>query len=507
MDGATNDRIGLGMLPPQAIELEESVLGAMMLERDSVPVALSILRPEDLYKDWNQEILSAIINLDNKNSPVDIKTVSHELKEMGKLELVGGSHYVTGLTAKVNSAANIEYHSRIIKQASIRRHLIQISSKLQRDAYEDTIDVFKLLDWADNELIQIGEGIHGSNYINVGERIIEVLDEVSELKKAKEEQGTVGLASGIKELDRATGGFRDTDFIVIAARPGMGKTALIGSILRNIGVYQKEPIALFSLEMSWRQIVMRMLAADSEIAMNKIRDGLVVDYEFEAISQSANKFIGKNIIIDDIPSLDVVQLKSKARLFKKRHGIKMLIIDYLQLAEDKGKRGDKGSTREQEISRVSRACKAIAKELDIPVIALSQLSRAVETRGGNKRPMLSDLRESGSIEQDADMVMFLYRPEYYGLTEDEEGISTKGMGIVDIAKFRNGSTGEVWLRFIGKFTKWQDPSEEPIIAGSREDQGFPTSSQDAKEDKEQFTITLPPKKDGDEFTTDDDLPF
>ncbi|MEM9897516.1 MAG: replicative DNA helicase, partial [Bacteroidota bacterium] len=442
----------LGKLPPQAVEIEEAVLGALMLERDALSNVIDILHPESFYKDAHQQIYEAIVFLFNDSQPVDIKTVTHQLRKMGKLELIGGAYYVAELTKKVNSAANVEYHSRIIAEQSIKRELIRISSEITKDAYEDTTDVFKLLDKAEQSLFEVSESHIRKNYDKMSSLMHQAIDEI-QIRKDRED-GLTGVATGFSALDRVTSGWQASDLIIIAARPGMGKTAFVVSALRNAAIDFKTPVAIFSLEMSSVQLVNRLISAEAELPSEKIKKGDLQDYEWEQMIHKTRALSEAPIFIDDTPALTILELRAKCRRLAAQHGVKLIIIDYLQLMSGDSSKGT--GNREQEIASISRALKGIAKELNVPVIALSQLSRAVETRGGDKRPQLSDLRESGSIEQDADMVMFLYRPEYYGLDTDETGMPLQGLGELIIAKHRNGSLDTVNLKFIGKFTKFTD---------------------------------------------------
>ncbi|MBC6409265.1 MAG: replicative DNA helicase [Ekhidna sp.] len=480
----------LGKLPPQAIEIEEAVLGALMLERDALSNVMDILHPESFYRDAHQEIYAAIVDLFKDSQPVDIKTVTHQLRKAGKLEWVGGAHYVVELTTKVNSAANVEYHARIIAEQSIKRELIRISSEIQKDAYEDTIDVFKLLDRAEQSLFDVSESHIRKNYDKMSSLMHQAIDEIQTRKDRKD--GLTGVPSGFSALDRVTSGWQASDLIIIAARPGMGKTAFVVSALRNAAIDFDTPVAIFSLEMSSVQLVNRLISAEAELPGEKIKKGDLADYEWEQMIHKTRKLSEAPIFIDDTPALSILELRAKCRRLASQHGVTLIIIDYLQLMSgDADNRG--GGNREQEIASISRALKGIAKELNVPVIALSQLSRAVETRGGDKRPQLSDLRESGSIEQDADMVMFLYRPEYYGLDADVDGMPLQGLGEMIIAKHRNGSLDTVNLKFIGKFTKFTDWD------GNQ----FPASSSD----NTNVTITLPSRANGDNLSSKDDTPF
>ena len=451
----------LGKIPPQAIDLEEAVLGALMLEKDALTAVIDILRPEAFYKEAHQRIYSAIVALFSEAEPVDLLTVTNRLRTTGELELVGGAFYVTKLTSGVNSAANIEYHARILLQHAIKRDLIAISSEIQRESFEDTTDVFELLDRAEQKLFEISEKNIRKNYADMRSMMREALDELQNKKNTKD--GLTGVASGFMNLDRITSGWQKSDLVILAARPGMGKTAFILSAMRNAAVDHQKGVAFFSLEMSSLQLVNRLISSEAEIESDKIRRGNLADYEWAQLHHKIKKLTSAPIFIDDTPALSILELRAKCRRLKAQHDIQLVIVDYLQLMT--GEVGGKGGNREQEIASISRALKNIAKELNVPVIALSQLSRAVETRGGDKRPQLSDLRESGSIEQDADMVLFLYRPEYYGLDVDEEGNSMKGIAEVAVAKHRNGSLDTVKLSYIGKYTRFENLSSFDLPGG------------------------------------------
>lgn len=449
---------GLGKLPPQAIELEEAVLGALMLEKDALTEVIDILQPSSFYTHRNQLIYNAIKTLFEKSEPVDLLTVTNQLRATGELEAAGGAFYITELTSKVNSASNIEYHARVVAEMAIKRELIAVSTDIQNMAYEDTTDVFELLDKTESALFQVSE----SNIRKSFSSIHDVMrDAVKELEYKKEQgSGLTGVPSGLTALDRVTNGWQHSDLIIIAARPAMGKTAFVLSCIRNAAVQFNKPCAIFSLEMSSVQLVNRLISSEAEIESDKLRKGNLEEHEWAQLHHRIANLTDAGIFIDDTPGLSILELRAKCRRLKQQHDIQMVVIDYLQLMSGDSS-AKKAGNREQEIASISRALKNIAKELNVPVIALSQLSRAVETRGGDKRPMLSDLRESGSIEQDADQVMFLYRPEYYGITQDEEGNSTTGVGEVIIAKNRHGSVEDVQLRFIGQFTKFCDLDSSP----------------------------------------------
>ena len=453
----------MGKMPPQAVDLEEAVLGALMLEREAITTVIDILKTENFYRDQHKAIYEAILDLFNASEPIDLLTVTNQLRKNGALDKAGGAFYVTNLTSRVNSAANIEYHARIVAEMAIKRKLITIAGEIQREAYEDTADVFDLLDKTESALFEVSEANIRKNYADMKTIMRDAMRELEARKNHKD--GLTGVPSGFSALDRVTSGWQPSDLIIIAARPAMGKTAFVVSALRNAAVDFNKPVAIFSLEMSAVQLVNRMISAEAELESEKIKKGNLADYEWEQLVHKTTRLNKAPIFIDDTPALSVLELRAKCRRLKAQHDIQMIIIDYLQLMSgDTSKSGGKGN-REQEIASISRALKQLAKELNCPVIALSQLSRAVETRGGDKRPQLSDLRESGSIEQDADMVMFLYRPEYYGILQGENGEPLQGVGEVIIAKHRNGSLDTVQLKFIGKYTRFCD-LDGPSISNS-----------------------------------------
>ena len=456
---------GLGKLPPQALDLEEAVLGALMIEKDALSSVVDILKPETFYKEAHQRIYQAILTLFGNSDPIDLLTVTQQLRKTGEIELVGGGGFVSELTFRVNSAANIEYHARIVSEQALKRALIAMSSTILRDAYEDTTDVFELLDRTEQSLFKISESNIKKNYADMSTIVRMALNE---LETKKNQEGLTGVPSGFTNLDRVTSGWQPTELIILAARPAMGKTAFVVSALRNAAVDHGKPVAIFSLEMSSVQLVNRLISAEAEIDSEKIRKGTLAPHEWTQLHHKIQRLTEAPIFIDDTPALSILELRAKCRRLKAQHDIQMVVIDYLQLMSGDTS-GRMGGNREQEIASISRALKNLAKELNVPVIALSQLSRAVETRGGDKKPQLSDLRESGSIEQDADMVCFLYRPEYYNITADENGNSTAGIGEVIIAKNRSGSLDTIQLRFINKFTKFCDLDSyfEPVQA-----QGF-----------------------------------
>ncbi len=441
-----------GKVPPQATDLEEAVLGAIMLEKDALASIIDVIRPDAFYKEAHQIIFMAITRLFAKGEPIDILTVTNELKFTSELESAGGPFYIAQLTNRVASASNTEFHARIILQKFIQRELIRISSEIIHDAYEDTTDVFQLLDKAENQLFSVGETNMRRNYLDMQSL---VRDAVKRIENAKNQTGQFsGVPSGFTELDRVTAGWQPSDLIIVAARPGMGKTAFVLTMARNVAVDFKKAVAVFSLEMSSVQLVTRLISAEAQLPGDKLRKGNLENYEWEQLNAKISALIDAPLYIDDTPSLSVFELRAKCRRLKAQHDIQMVVIDYIQLMSAGIDRSS--GNREQEISTISRSLKSLAKELNIPVIALSQLNRSVEQRP-NKKPLLSDLRESGAIEQDADMVVFIYRPEYYNQNVDEGGASLAGHAEISIAKHRNGALKDVPLRFISKYAKFTDP--------------------------------------------------
>ncbi|MBN8703993.1 MAG: replicative DNA helicase [Bacteroidetes bacterium] len=449
-----------GKLPPQATDLEEAVLGAIMLEKDALTNVVDILHPESFYKDEHQRIYGAIQELFSKSQPVDILTVTNTLKQRGELELVGGAYFITQLTNRVASAAHVEYHARIIIQKYIQRELIRMATETIKNAYDETTDVFDLLDDAEKNLYSIVQGNIRKDYDKMSTLIGQAIKQIEIAKNQK--SGISGVPSGFTELDKLTSGWQGSDLIILAARPAMGKTAFVLTLARNAAVDFAKPVAIFSLEMSSLQLVNRLISSEAELSSDKLRKGQLEEHEFQQLNAKIGKLAEAPIFIDDTPALSVFELRAKARRLKENHNISMVVIDYLQLMTAGGE--NKGN-REQEISTISRSLKSLAKELNIPVIALSQLSRAVETRGGNKKPQLSDLRESGAIEQDADMVMFLYRPEYYGMEGASPDLPPDAAEVI-IAKHRNGSLKDVPLRFIGRLAKFVNLDSGPSFSES-----------------------------------------
>lgn len=445
----------IGKMPPQAVELEEAVLGALMLEKDALTNVIDILKPQSFYKDAHARIFQAIEQLFTRSEPVDILTVTQELKKTGELDLVGGAYYITQLTNHVASAANAEFHARIVAQKFIQRELIRVSSETINNAYDDGADVFSLLEKAEMAIYKLSSQNSGADIENTASLVGKAIKEIE--AAAQNKDGVSGVPCGIHSIDRLTGGWQESDLIIVAARPAMGKTAFVLSVAANSAFDFNKKCLVFSLEMSKMQLVKRLISSEAEINSQLLKSGKLSPAEWTQLNQKVEKLYKKNLFIDDTPALSVMDLKSKARRFKEKFGCDLIVVDYMQLMV--GEKGTKGN-REQEISFISRSLKGLAKELGVPVIALSQLSRAVETRGGDKRPQLSDLRESGAIEQDADMVIFLHRPEYYGITEDANGNSTSGYAEAIIAKHRSGPTDSANMRYVSQYTKFCNWGQE-----------------------------------------------
>ena len=482
-----------GKLPPQAVDLEEVVLGAMMIDKKGVDEVIDILQPEAFYKESHQLIFNSIISLFEKQEPIDIKTVSFQLKKDGNLNLVGGDYYLIELSQKVSSSAHIEFHSRIILQKFIQRKLISISNDIIEESYDETSDVFDLLDKAESRIYDISQRNLKKNTQSAEDLVLAAKKKIEEISK---KEGLSGIASGFGEIDRLTSGWQPSDLIIVAARPGMGKTAFTLSMARNITVENNIPVAFFSLEMSAIQLITRLISSETGLNSEKLRTGKLEKFEWELLNIKVNNLENAPLYIDDTPSLSIFELRAKARRLSSQFGIKLIVVDYLQLMTLGS--SQKSGNREQEISTISRNLKALAKELDIPIIALSQLSRAVELRGGTKRPILSDLRESGAIEQDADIVSFLYRPEYYKIDEwdDEERSPALGQAEFIVAKHRNGGLSSIKLKFINSLGKFENLSsfENPFEYQSKinvqkkvnPDQAFESGSYRSEEEEDLF---------------------
>ncbi len=448
----------IGKLPPQARELEEAVLGALMLEKDAYSIAGEILKPESFYDPSHQLIYGAIQGLAMQQKPVDVLTVVEELKRRGELETAGGAIYIAELSEKVVSAAHIEYHSRIIAQKYLARELISFSSEISHQAFDETVDVDDLMQETEGKLFEISQRNVKKDVIQINPIISEAMNNIQ--LAANRKDGMSGLPSGFKELDKLTSGWQKSDLVIIAARPAMGKTAFVLSMAKNIALDYEKPIAIFSLEMSNVQLVNRLIVNVCQIKGESIKSGRLTDDEWERLDKNHKFLYNAPIYVDDTPSLSVFELRTKARRLVREHNVEAIIIDYLQLMNASGMNF---GSREQEVSMISRSLKGLSKELNIPIIALSQLNRGVETRVSTdgKRPQLSDLRESGAIEQDADIVCFIHRPEIYKITEDPvKHKDMRGIAQIIVAKHRNGAIGTVDLRFKSEFARFMNEDDE-----------------------------------------------
>ena len=444
-----------GRVQPQAIDFEEAVLGAMMLEQNATGQVIDKLLPDMFYKEAHRYIFEAIRQVFESGNPVDLLSVTTQLRKNKKLEAIGGSYYLATLTNKVVSSANIEFYARIISEKFIQRQLISVSTETIRDAFDESTDVLDLLDKAEKNLFDIAEQNFRRSNADMALLVQEFINEMKEAKNSKKELR--GLPSGFTDMDRFTGGWQKSNLIILAARPGMGKTAFVLSMARNMAVDQKIPVAFFSLEMSAADLIMRLVSAETGIKNEKLKRADLTNTEFADLVERISSLTDAPLIIDDTPGLSVFELRAKCRRLKQQYGIQCIVIDYLQLMS--GGKETKGN-REQEISTISRSLKTLSKELNIPVIALSQLNRSVESRSTtSKRPQLSDLRESGAIEQDADMVLFIYRPEYYRIPF-EDGSPAEGLADLIIAKHRNGGLKDIRLRFIAEQAKFCDKEDD-----------------------------------------------
>jgi len=485
-----------GKVQPQALPLEEAVLGALMIDKDALHQVIDVISVNSFYSEGHKLIYQAVLSLFEKLQPVDLLTVSENLRQSGTLEQVGGAYYLVELTNKVASSANIEFHARIIAQKHIQRELIRVSTSTIKDAYEDTTDVFDLLDRTEQDLFDITQNNlkqGAASMSNLAGKVQEMYEEA-----ANKKEGLTGVPTGFTDLDKLTSGWQPSDLIIVAARPGMGKTSFTLALARNAAAMFQKPVAFFSLEMSSVQLAQRIISMEGELSGPKMRNGKLEPYEVEQLNNAINKVSEYPIFIDDTPGINIFELRAKCRRLKSQHDIQMVMIDYLQLMSG----GGDGGNREQEISAISRGLKGLAKDLNIPVIALSQLNRSVETRGTSKRPQLSDLRESGAIEQDADIVSFIYRPEYYDILEDENGESLEGIGEIILAKHRNGALDTVKLKWISDYAKFDNL--EKVDFNSFGNIGTDNSGD---------VVTLPSRMSddefdpGDDFSTGDDTPF
>jgi replicative DNA helicase len=453
-----------GKIPPQALDMEEAVLGALMLEKEAVITIVDILKPESFYKDAHQKIFGAIRDVSIKEVPVDIFTVTEELRATGQLESVGGPVYLTQLTTKVVSAAHVEYHARIVAQKYIQRELIRVSTEIQTRSFDDTYDITELLDFSEDAIFQIAEGNIKREVAPINEVIKLAIEEIE--NAGKREDALVGIPSGFTKLDRLTSGWQKAELTIIAARPSMGKTAFALTMARNMAIDHGKKVAIFSCEMSSIQLVNRLIIAETDIAGDKIKNGRLSEEEWKQLDVRIKQLVQAPVFIDDTPAITITELRAKCRRLMAQHKLDIIIIDYLQLMTGPVNSG----SREQEVSNISRSLKSIAKELNVPVIALSQLNRSAELRGGLKRPQLSDLRESGAIEQDADMVVFIHRQDKFGILTFEDGSSTRGIAEIILAKNRNGPVDDVRLRFREEKAMFMDledfePEEETSAQG------------------------------------------
>ncbi len=443
-------------IQPQDKEIEDAVLGALMLERDAYAIVCDLLRPESFYDPGNQKIYAAINKLGVMQQPIDMLTVTQQLRADGALDDVGGPVRISELTSNVASAAHIEYHARIVAQKFLARRLISFCSEIEKKSFDESYDIDDLLQEAEGKLFEISQGNLKKDFTQIDPVINSAMEQIE--AAGKRESGFSGLQTGFHNLDKLTSGWQNSDLIIIAARPAMGKTAFVLSMAKNMAVDYNTPVAIFSLEMSNLQLVNRLISNVCEIEGEKIKSGRLSRQEWEQLNSRVRSLFSAPLYVDDSPSLSILELRTKARRLVKEHGVKIIIIDYLQLMNATGM---KFGSREQEVSMISRSLKQLAKELNIPVIALSQLSRKVEERNdGNKRPQLSDLRESGAIEQDADIVCFIHRPEYYTRsTTDAENRDIRGMAEFIVAKHRSGSVDDIEMTFVARFARFQNRSE------------------------------------------------
>lgn len=443
-----------GRIPPQAVEVEESVLGAMLIEHEAATIALQLLKSDDFYKPAHRHIFNTIHDLYERDNPLDLLTVENELRDNNLLDVVGGPGFLADLTRSVSSSANVEYHAQIISEKSIKRNLILNCNEIIKNAYDTTSDAFDVLDSAEQSIFELSNTKTRSSSKAIGDILKDTLSYLEDMRGKP--SGITGVPTGT-DVDKFTSGWQPGDLVIIAARPSMGKTAFMLTCARNAALHPdpslQTNVAIFSLEMSNQALVQRLITMEARVDATAARSGRLKDEEFTRLIDAASRLFTAKIYVDDTPSISLMELRTKCRRLKSEHNIGMIIVDYLQLMTANNK--DAGN-REQEIATISRGLKALAKELSVPVIALAQLSRAVETRGGDKRPLLSDLRESGSIEQDADVVCFLYRPEYYGITTTAEGHATTGLAEVIIGKQRNGAVGSVQLYFVKNYARFEN---------------------------------------------------
>ncbi len=483
-----------GHLQPQATDIERAVLGALMIDKDAFSVVSEIIRSETFYEPRNQKIYHAVQSLNISDQPVDMMTVVEQLKKEGTLEEVGGPAYIVDLTSHVASSAHIEYHARILAQKYIARQLIIYASSIETKAFDETVDIDELMQEAEGKLFELSQSNMKKDYTQIDpvlEQAIKILQ-----KAASNKGGLTGIPTGYTKLDDMTAGWQNSDLVIIAGRPAMGKTAFALSLAKNIAVDYQIPVGFFSLEMSNVQLVNRLISNVCELEGNKILNANLDDEEWKRLDRNLRKLQGAPIYVDDTPGMSIFELRSKARRLVREKNVKILMIDYLQLMNASGARF---GSRQEEVSTISRSLKGLAKELDIPVLALSQLNRTVETRDAtntttSKIPQLSDLRESGAIEQDADMVLFVHRPEYYRIFEDDKGNNLRGMAQIIIAKHRKGATGDVMLNFHGEFTRFENPEDVRFNKPTKERNGI-ISSKMNEEDNTGNEYPFPPMDD------------
>lgn len=479
---------GLGKLPPQDIQLEESVLGALIIEARAMPMVAGFLKPDHFYSEQNREVYNAIFQLFSAGEPIDMKTVTAQLRSNGKIDIVGGAYRIAELANKVSSSANIEFHSRIILEIALKREVIQIASELHARAYDDGTDAFELKDYAQKMIEQLTDEISQTkNEKTVGEVSLTIVQKLQNMDAGQ----LTGLATGHPELDRLINGWTNGNLILLGGRPGMSKSVFAFQTLYHVASVLKLPVGAFSLEMPSEQVVTRLIGAVAEIEHDKVKNGLggLADYELERWMWAAGEVAKCNFRIDDSPALHIADIRARAKRMVQKYGVRMIVVDYAQLIRGMMS-GDKLS-RDQEIGVISRGLKAIAKENNIPVLGIASLSRDVEKRGGDKRPMLSDLRDSGSLESDADIVAFMYRPEVYKITTDSDGMSTHGLAEFIVAKHRAGATDTVKLKFIGKYTKF--------VPWVSETTGFQRPADQSQYIKQHVKQVLPSEKDEADF--------
>jgi replicative DNA helicase len=459
-DSKTEGSLGFDRVPPQSVEAEMAVLGSVMMDNESIGKAVELIDASHFYKTSHQKIFGAALSLYEKNEPVDLITLSEELKGLKQLDEVGGSYYLTQLADSVPSSANVEYHARLVLEKAVLRRMIAEGIAIARDCYDAQGDPFEILDRAEQRIFSLSEKRLTRGFQHIDPILHDAFDKIERFHR--ERKGVVtGVPTGFTKLDELTSGFQPGELIIVAGRPSMGKTAFCLNVARNAAVDAKVPVGFFSLEMTDQQLALRLLCAEARVDAHGVRTGHLADNQWQKLSMCVGNLAEAPIYIDDSSAISTLEVRAKARRLKKEKNIGMVIIDYLQLMQ--GPRN--AENRQQEISTITRSLKALAKELDMPVIVLSQLSRAVEVRGGERRPLLSDLRESGAIEQDADVVLFIYRSEFYGKAMDDHGESQEGKAEVIIGKQRNGPVGTVHLSFVKQWAKFENAAFDEDMVG------------------------------------------